>query len=60
MCIRDSIDIKHHFVRDHVAKGDIELNYVESKSNLADIFTKPLPELEFSSLRRQIGICWVE
>ena len=54
------IEVKHHFVRDHVAKGDIVLNYVESKSNLADIFTKPLPELEFSALRRQIGMCWVE
>ena len=54
------IEVKHHFVRDHVAKGEIALNHVESKSNLADIFTKPLPELEFSALRRQIGMCWVE
>ena len=54
------IDIKHHFIRDHVAKGNIELNYVESKSNLADIFTKPLPEAEFSSLRRQLGLCRIE
>ncbi|XP_074574593.1 secreted RxLR effector protein 161-like [Curcuma longa] len=54
------IEIKHHFIRDHVARGDIELNYIESKSNLADIFTKPLPENEFTNIRRGLGICFVE
>ena len=54
------IEVKHHFIRDHVAKGDIVLNYVESKSNLADIFTKPLPENEFSHLRRELGMCVTE
>ena len=54
------IEVKHHFIRDHVARGDIELLYVESKSNLADIFTKPLPEAEFISIRRELGLCLVE
>lgn len=51
------IEMIHHFIRDHVARGDIELNYVESKSNLADIFTKPLSEKEFSHLRRELSMC---
>ena len=28
------IEVRHHFIRDHVARGDIALTYVESKSNL--------------------------
>ncbi|WVZ88060.1 hypothetical protein U9M48_034614 [Paspalum notatum var. saurae] len=38
------IDIRHHFIRDHVAKGDILLRNVGTKEQLADIFTKPLDE----------------
>jgi hypothetical protein len=35
------IDISHHVLRDHVAKGDMILEGVRSKDQLADIFTKP-------------------
>ena len=34
------IEILHHFIRDHVAHGDIELAYVATKDQLVDIFTK--------------------
>ena len=54
------IEVKHHFIREHVANGNIKLEYIKSKSNLADIFTKPLPEAEFSQLRRKLGMCLVE
>lgn len=40
------IDVKLFFIRDLVYKGDFELNYVNSKKNLADIFTKPFSKLE--------------
>jgi hypothetical protein len=33
-------DIHHHFLRDHVAKGDIILEGVRSEDQLANIFTK--------------------
>jgi hypothetical protein len=36
------IDIRHHFLRDHEAKRDIELCHVNTENQLADIFTKPL------------------
>ena len=32
------IDIHHHFLRDHEAKGDISLQGVRSEEQLADIF----------------------
>jgi hypothetical protein len=38
------IDIRHHFLRDHQQKGDIEVFHVSSENQLADIFTKPLDE----------------
>jgi hypothetical protein len=41
------IDIWHHFLRDHEAKGDIAIHYVSTKKQLADIFTKPLDESRF-------------
>lgn len=36
------MDIRHHFIKDLVACGAVELEYVESKRNLADVFTKAL------------------
>ncbi|GKB18003.1 retrovirus-related pol polyprotein from transposon TNT 1-94 [Tanacetum coccineum] len=38
------VDIRHHFIRDHILKGDIELHFIPSQYQLADIFTKPLDE----------------
>ena len=38
------IEIHHHFIWDHVEKGDIDLSYVSTKDQLADIFTKALDE----------------
>ena len=50
------IDIKHHFIRDHVLKGDIELEFVSTSKQLADILTKPLNEKTFISIRRRLGM----
>jgi hypothetical protein len=33
------IVIRYHFLRDHQQKGDIEIAYVSTKEQLADIFT---------------------
>ena len=35
------IDIKYHYIRSEVASGIVNLVYVPSESNIADIFTKP-------------------
>jgi len=48
--IAKHIEIKHHFIRDHVAKGDIVLEFISTDSQLADIFTKPLLEERFCFL----------
>jgi hypothetical protein len=41
------IYIRYHFLRDHQQRGDIEIAYVSTKEQLADIFTKPLDEKTF-------------
>jgi hypothetical protein len=48
------IDIRYHFLRDHQQRGDIEIAYVSTKEQLADIFTKPLDEKTFSKLRNEL------
>ena len=50
------IEIRHHFLRDHVLKGDCVLEFVDTKNQLADIFTKPLPKEVFFSIRRELGL----
>jgi hypothetical protein len=50
------IDIRHHSLRDHEAKGDIALRHVSTERQLADIFTKPLDEQRFCALRSELSI----
>ena len=40
----------HHF-RQHVKDGKINIEYVDTKNQVADIFTKPLPREAFRHLR---------
>nr|GEW77491.1 retrovirus-related Pol polyprotein from transposon TNT 1-94 [Tanacetum cinerariifolium] len=49
------IDIRYHFIRDYVLKGDIELHFIPTQYQLADIFTKPLKESTFKRLIVELG-----
>jgi hypothetical protein len=44
------IKVRHHFLRDHVEKGDIVMKYIDTERQLTDIFTKPLDASRFASL----------
>jgi len=50
------IEICHHFIRDHVNKGDCEMKFIETRLQLADIFTKPFPKDRFFFLRNELSI----
>ena len=50
------IEIKHHFIRDHVQKGDLELIFIDTENQLADIFTKPLQEDRFKFILEELSI----
>nr|GFA32865.1 hypothetical protein [Tanacetum cinerariifolium] len=41
------IDIRHHFIREQVERGVVELYFVSTDYQLADIFTKALPQQRF-------------
>jgi hypothetical protein len=45
------IGLKYHHFRSHVARGDIKILWIDTKHQLADIFTKPLPVASFEYLR---------
>jgi hypothetical protein len=45
------VERRHHFLRDHVEKGDIEMIYIDTERQLADIFIKPLDSSQFAVLR---------
>jgi hypothetical protein len=50
------IAIQYHLLRDHQQRGDIEIAYVSTKDQLADIFTKPLDEKTFTKLRNELNL----
>ncbi|CAK9811716.1 Retrovirus-related Pol polyprotein from transposon TNT 1-94 [Anthophora quadrimaculata] len=50
------IDVRFHFIRDVLNRKEIEINYVQSKQQLADIFTKPLAKQKFCFLREKLNI----
>ncbi|KAK6162091.1 hypothetical protein DH2020_001932 [Rehmannia glutinosa] len=54
------IEIRHHFLRDCVSKRKIEISFVPSQDQLADIFTKPLSSEIFASIRARLGIMHIE
>jgi hypothetical protein len=50
------IDIRYHFLRDCVIKGDTVISHVETNDQLTDIFTKPLDEQRFRELQSELNI----
>jgi hypothetical protein len=50
------LERRHHFLRDHVKKGDIEMRYTDTERQLADIFTKPLDFSHFATLQGGIDV----
>ena len=48
------IEIRHHFIRDHMQKGDVVIKFVDTLHQLADIFTKPLDKDRFCTIRGEL------
>nr|GEX72639.1 copia protein [Tanacetum cinerariifolium] len=48
------IDIWYHFIKEHVEKGIVELYFVGTEYQLADLFTKALPKERFEYLVHHI------
>ena len=50
------MDIQHHFVREKVAEGQIQLEHVPTQDQIADGLTKPLPRDAFEKFRNALGL----
>ena len=50
------IPIKYHFLREQVNDKNVKLEYVPTKEQIADMFTKPFPKDAFEYLRQRLGV----
>nr|GFB46447.1 retrovirus-related Pol polyprotein from transposon TNT 1-94 [Tanacetum cinerariifolium] len=50
------IDARYHFIKEKVEKGIVELFFVGTEYQLADLFTKALPVERFQYLVRRLGM----
>nr|GEU51619.1 hypothetical protein [Tanacetum cinerariifolium] len=50
------IDIRHHFIREQVERGMVELYFMSTDYQLADIFTKALPRQRFEFILSRLGM----
>ena len=44
------IALRYHFIKNHVKDGNVKIHFVRSADQLADIFTKALPEQTFNQI----------
>ena len=50
------IEIINNCIRDHIQKGEIEIKFVKTKNQLADLFNKPLARDRFNKLRTELVV----
>nr|GEX40281.1 retrovirus-related Pol polyprotein from transposon TNT 1-94 [Tanacetum cinerariifolium] len=50
------IDVRYHFIKENVKKGIVELFFVRTEYQLADLFTKALHVERFKYLVKRIGM----
>lgn len=48
------IDVRHHFVREHVVAGTVSVEWVSTSDQLADCCTKALDQVAFKTLHKKI------
>ena len=54
------MEVKHHFIRDHVESHKIDLKFISTDHQLTDIFIKLLAEDRLSCIHRELGMCRIE
>jgi hypothetical protein len=50
------IPIKYHFLREQVTNQIVQVHYIPTIEQIADIFTKPLAKTPFEYLRQKLGV----
>ena len=52
------IDVHYHFIRKALKNKLLEIKYVPTDENIADIFTKPLSRPLFEKFRKMLGLSY--
>jgi len=50
------IEIRHHFLREHIANGTCDIKFIGTELQLAKFFTKPLAKYRFYFMLNELGI----
>lgn len=50
------VEVHYHYIREKVLKGDIEMKYIKTEDQVADIFTKGLNGVKHEKLCKQLGM----
>ena len=50
------IEIRYHFIHDYVQRGAVELQYISTNEQVADILTKSLGRGKFVFFRDKLGV----
>jgi hypothetical protein len=48
------LDIKFHFIKEKIRDGTVEIRYINTREQVADILTKPLNKATFERLRQKM------
>jgi len=50
------IDVRYHFIRDVIARGDLKVSKISTHDNPADMMTKSVPTNKFELCSDLVGI----
>ena len=50
------VNVHYHFIRDYVKMGIVEISHIESKDQIADMFTKAIGTTLFKNLRGKLSL----
>jgi len=50
------VEVDYHFVRNWAAKKEIQIRFIPSRDQLADVFTKPLSAASFTAFRFKLRV----
>ena len=50
------IDVRMHFIRDEIQKGEVGVVKISIEHNAADMLTKSLPDMKFSYCMELVGL----
>ena len=53
------IEIKHHFIRDYVQKGILDIQFIDTEHQWANIFIKPLTVERFDFIKKNLNMHFV-